>query len=52
MHRDEPGSGLGLYFTKSLIEQMQGKVSAKSQLGKGSSFIIELLTQAPVTTDS
>ncbi len=34
MHRDEPGSGLGLYFTKSLIEQMQGKVTAYSKLAR------------------
>jgi signal transduction histidine kinase len=43
-HRDEPGSGLGLYFTKSLIEQMQGKVSAHSEPGRGTTFLIQLST--------
>lgn len=44
MHRDVPGSGLGLYFTKSLVEQMQGKVSAISEVGHGSTIIIQLFT--------
>lgn len=42
MHRDEPGSGLGLYFTKSLIEQMQGKVTVSSELHRGTTFTIQL----------
>ncbi len=41
---DEPGSGLGLYFTKSLIEQMEGKVSATSELGRGTTFYLQLKT--------
>lgn len=45
MQREEPGSGLGLYFTKSLIEQMQGTISVVSESGRGSTFIFHLRTQ-------
>jgi signal transduction histidine kinase len=48
MHRDEPGSGLGLYFTKSLVEQMHGKVTAHSELGLGTRFVFQLLTHSPL----
>lgn len=41
-HRDRPGSGLGLYFTKSLIAQQGGKIWAESALGQGSTFCIQL----------
>ena len=41
-HRDRPGSGLGLYFTKSLIVQQGGKIWAESTLGQGSTFCIQL----------
>ena len=41
-HRDRPGSGLGLYFTKNLIEEQGGRVWAESQPGRGSQFYIEL----------
>jgi signal transduction histidine kinase len=36
------GSGLGLYFVRSLIEQEGGRVWAESQLGAGSVFFIML----------
>jgi signal transduction histidine kinase len=42
VHRDKPGSGLGLYFTKSLIEQQGGRIWVESDLGKGSRFIFVL----------
>lgn len=40
--REQPGSGLGLYFTKNLITQQDGRVWATSQPGQGSQFHIEL----------
>ncbi|HJT33880.1 MAG TPA: protoglobin domain-containing protein [Pirellulales bacterium] len=40
--REQPGSGLGLYFTRSLITQQEGRIWATSQLGQGSQFHIEL----------
>jgi signal transduction histidine kinase len=41
-HQDRPGTGLGLYFARHLIEQDGGRVWAESQLGKGSVFYITL----------
>ncbi len=41
-NRDQPGSGLGLYFTKNLIHQQDGRIWATSQVGAGSQFHIEL----------
>ena len=38
MHQDRPGTGLGLYFARNLIEQDGGRIWAESQLGKGSVF--------------
>ncbi len=42
MHQHRPGSGLGLYFTKNLIEQQGGRVWAEADLGRGSVFYVEL----------
>lgn len=50
MHRAEPGSGLGLYFTKALVEAQGGKVWAESVLGHGSSFHVRLRTSPPRRT--
>ncbi len=41
-HRDTPGSGLGLYFAKTLVEQQGGAIWAESKPGQGSSFHIRL----------
>ncbi|HTQ40338.1 MAG TPA: protoglobin domain-containing protein [Pirellulales bacterium] len=43
-HRNEPGSGLGLYFTKSIIEQQSGQIWVESEVGQGSRFFILLKT--------
>jgi len=41
-HRDRPGHGLGLYFTKTLIEEQQGRIWVESEVGEGSRFYISL----------
>lgn len=43
-NRNQPGSGLGLYFTKSLIEQQSGHIWVESEMGQGSRFYVLLKT--------
>ena len=45
LSRRSEGSGIGLALVKSLVEMQGGTIYAKSKLGEGSEFIIEL----PVT---
>jgi signal transduction histidine kinase len=45
-HRNIPGSGLGLYFTKAMVEQQNGRVWVESELGAGSCFYV-LVKLAP-----
>ncbi len=40
--KEQEGSGIGLSLSKSLVEMQGGTIIAKSILGKGSEFIIEL----------
>ncbi len=40
--RQTPGTGLGLFLVKAVIEAHGGRVSVKSAPGKGSLFLIEL----------
>lgn len=42
VHRDVPGSGLGLYFTKTMVEQQHGRVWAESEPGVGTTFYVLL----------
>ncbi len=39
------GSGLGLYLSRRIVEAHQGTIEVKSELGKGSVFVVRLLAQ-------
>jgi two-component system phosphate regulon sensor histidine kinase PhoR len=39
---DVKGFGLGLYYVKTILEEMGGSITVKSTLGKGSEFIVSL----------
>ncbi|MEX0679163.1 MAG: protoglobin domain-containing protein [Pirellulales bacterium] len=45
-HRDIPGSGLGLYFAKTMAEQQNGRIWVESEISAGSRFFV-LLKRAP-----
>ncbi len=42
MSRNFEGSGLGLNITKKFVEKMDGTISVKSELGKGTEFEVKL----------
>ena len=41
-NRNVEGTGLGLAITKSLVDSMEGTITAESELGKGSVFTVRL----------
>ncbi len=41
-HRDRPGSGLGLYFVRRMVEQRGGRVWVESRPGEGCKFYVAI----------
>jgi PAS domain S-box-containing protein len=37
-----PGSGIGLYIVKSIVEELGGKIKVASEINKGTKFIVSL----------
>jgi signal transduction histidine kinase len=41
-HRTEGSKGIGLYMTKQQVESMGGTITVKSEVDKGTVFMIQL----------
>jgi signal transduction histidine kinase len=41
-----PGTGLGLYIARAIVEAHGGSIAVRSELGEGTSFCVELPTGA------
>ena len=41
-HQDQPGEGIGLAHVRALVRRLGGYITLKSELGKGSTFIVTL----------
>jgi signal transduction histidine kinase len=42
-----PGSGLGLYISREIVERQGGRITATSRIGEGSNFVVRL-PKAPI----
>lgn len=47
--KGEPGSGIGLFLCKEMINRNGGKIRVNSELGKGSEFTISLVKNPPIS---
>jgi signal transduction histidine kinase len=43
------GLGLGLYISREIVEAHQGRIWAESELGKGSTFTLEIPLRPPAS---
>lgn len=50
-YNKENGNGIGMTVVREVVEKYQGQIDAKSDLGKGTTFILQFpfQTQAPAT---
>ena len=39
------GTGIGLFIVKDTIERLSGKIEVESQIGKGTTFIVQIPNQ-------
>ena len=44
----ESGTGIGLYMVKQLVEMHHGSIFLKSEMGKGTSFVVILPKNIPL----
>ena len=45
-----PGSGIGLYIVKSIVDELGGSIRVESELNQGTTFIISLLRAEPTSS--
>jgi signal transduction histidine kinase len=46
---EKDGSGLGLYIVKEAVDKMHGKIEIQSELGVGTTFLLEIPNHAGIT---
>lgn len=42
LRKETVGTGLGMFIVRSVVQQLSGKISVKSELGKGSTFTVTI----------